>query len=95
MYVLRGVNMKTSRSCMCGTDDVGAALKGEAAPSDWEPDLKIFDTSTQSWKLARETCPPELQFSEVDHATRRYSVDVCHLTQVRTGGDCVYRPWLT
>ena len=55
-------------------------LEGEAAPTDWEPSLQIFDIDTGDWIPAKLTCPAELQWDEIDHARRTYSVDICHLT---------------
>ena len=60
---------------------VGDILDGKSAPEDWQPELTLWDTATSSWKNAKDTCPPEQQFEETIHAERRYSVDVCHLTQ--------------
>ena len=59
---------------------VSAILDGESAPTDWEPSLQIYDVATTEWIPAKLTCPEELQWDEVVHATRTYSVDICHLT---------------
>ena len=60
---------------------VGDALKGEAAPAEWEPKLTIYDKATGGWINARDTCPLEKQWEETIHSLRQYSVRVCHLTQ--------------
>ena len=49
--------------------------------SSFAPSLQLFDKSTQSWIPARESCPPETRWDEVDYDTRVYRVAVCHLTQ--------------
>ena len=64
-------------SMMYGIDKI---LEGEAAPTDWEPSLQIFDVDTGDWIPAKLTCPAELQWDEIDHQRRTYSVDICHLT---------------
>ena len=61
--------------------DVGAVLEGEAAPEDWQPSLQIYDIATASWISAEETCPPEQRYSHIDRAKRKFTVDICHLTQ--------------
>ena len=60
---------------------VKAILDGTAAPTDWEPMLTIYDVDTKTWIPAKNTCPPETRWDEINHAERRYSVAVCHLTQ--------------
>ena len=61
--------------------DVGAILEHEAAPADWQPELTIFDTATGEWVRAQDTCPVAQRYSHVNHTSRQYSVDICHLTQ--------------
>ena len=69
---------------LCGsTDSVKSILDGKSAATDWEPSLNIYDVTSGKWIPAKETCPPELQWDEIVHEERRYSVNVCHLTQVR------------
>lgn len=57
---------------------------GTAAPTDWNPLLSIWDVASKTWIAAKDTCPPELQFEEIVFPERRYTVHICHLTEVRT-----------
>ena len=61
--------------------DVAASLKGEAAEESWQPSLMLYDISSGTWINAANSCPPELRYSNVNHKTREFTVDVCHLTQ--------------
>ena len=60
---------------------VTSVLDGKSAPEDWQPDLKLYDVATKAWISAKDSCPPDKRWDEIDHEARVYRVAICHLTQ--------------
>lgn len=64
-----------------GLADRKAGQSSGGGASDWSPQLNFWDTGTQQWINARDTCDESQRFEKTDFDLRIYSVAICHLTQ--------------
>jgi hypothetical protein len=61
--------------------NVWEVLKPGQEPEDVQPEMYLWDTKTENWIQAADSCPPEKYRSEVDYVNNQYILNICHLTQ--------------
>jgi hypothetical protein len=61
--------------------NVWEVLKPGQNPEDVQPEMYLWDTKTEDWIQAADSCPPEKYRSEVDYVNNQYILNICHLTQ--------------